>query len=79
MAAWAELPALLQLIQERQTANAAKLFKKCNLLCTRNDVLQLYTPLTETAEVLIFQVFDRYGGLVYKASGLCQQCSGMGG
>jgi gliding motility-associated-like protein len=35
----------------------------------RNDVLQLYTPLIETAEVLIFQVFDRYGGLVYEASG----------
>jgi|UPI000591CBC2 mannose/fructose-specific phosphotransferase system component IIA len=31
-AAGVELPALLQLIQERQTANAAKLFKKCNLL-----------------------------------------------
>lgn len=35
----------------------------------RNDVLQLYTPLTGNAEVLIFQVFDRYGGLVYEAAG----------
>jgi hypothetical protein len=36
MAAGVELPALLQLIQERQTANAAKLFKKCNLSYTHS-------------------------------------------
>jgi gliding motility-associated-like protein len=35
----------------------------------RNDVLQLYTPLSEAAEVKFFQVFDRYGGLLYEASG----------
>ncbi len=44
MAAGVELPALLQLIQERQTANAGKLFKKCNLLCTH-----LYTNYSITA------------------------------
>ncbi|MEQ8706285.1 MAG: gliding motility-associated C-terminal domain-containing protein [Phaeodactylibacter sp.] len=35
----------------------------------RNDVLQLYTPLAESAAVISFQVFDRYGGLLYEASG----------
>jgi gliding motility-associated-like protein len=35
----------------------------------RNDVLQLYTPLAQAAEVISFRVYDRYGGLLYETSG----------